>query len=73
MISLFLAHMKLEVSIPDNLPRFALFIGGFLPRDETITKHIIQGEPSMDSLHIYGSNDDLVRTESRSQKRFSVY
>eukprot|EP00210_Caulerpa_lentillifera_P004286 g4089.t1 len=72
MISLFLAHLQQEKALPDHVPRFALLVGGFLPRDDIIANYIVQGRPSMDSLHIYGRNDDLVEG-SRSLDLMSTF
>ena len=58
-IALFLAQCPLQQSELNYLPKFAIFVGGFMPRDAQVADRITEGQPSIPSLHIYGQNDDL--------------
>ena len=59
-LALFLAQRTRGDISCQYLPHFAILVGGFMPRDVSIAQYIIEGRPSLRSLHIYGQNDDLV-------------
>jgi len=59
-IALFLSELHHGSIECDHLPQFAILAGGFMPRDVQVADRIIQGQPSMPSLHIYGRNDTFV-------------
>ena len=48
---------------PELRPKFAVFISGFVPRDETAGAALLAGVSNVPSLHIIGVKDELVVAE----------
>mmetsp|Transcript_6014 Transcript_6014/g.15745 ORF Transcript_6014/g.15745 Transcript_6014/m.15745 type:complete len:250 (+) Transcript_6014:139-888(+) len=46
-----------------QMPRFAILVGGFLPRDPAYAAAITKSKICIPTLHIYGQGDKLVSTE----------
>lgn len=57
------------VTVPGTIPygngilKFAIFAGGFLPKDEEAKTFIGQAKPDIKSLHVMGEKDALVPPE----------
>lgn len=58
-----------DLSVPGTIPyengilKFAIFAGGFLPKDEEAKMFIGQAKPEIKSLHVMGEKDALVPPE----------
>ena len=70
LMALFLALVQKGEVVCERLPRFAIFVGGFMPHDEKIAREIEDGRPSMDGLHIYGTTDTFVSPPPKNQSHF---
>lgn len=55
-----------------QLPRFAIVVSGFLPRDETFAARLRDARPAVPTLHVLGTQDKLV-PEERSRDLAAVF
>lgn len=52
---------KLSSKLPK--PQFVVFISGFLPRDETWAKEMVEARIDVPTLHVFGEKDMIIPSE----------
>lgn len=63
--------VKAELSASLPKPKFVVFISGFLPRDESWAKEMLDTGISFPTLHVFGENDGIIPID-RSKRLQSI-